>query len=125
MLYRVQARSDQFVIYDVRSPMYEGIKLKFGQVETETSRYITPDMHENGYTVACGSQSSAKMNFWDIRYTGVSHNPSFTMDMGGAVNLRTLFIPNSDTMISLASNRSMTWLDYGVEKDVLVKPFSY
>lgn len=105
--------------------MYEGVKLKFGQVESDTlSRHTSPDFHENGYTVACGAQNSSKMNFWDIRYTGVTHHPSFTLDVGSGTNVKTLFIPNTDTIASISSSRAMTWMDYGVEKDVVVKSFT-
>lgn len=111
------------MIYDQRVPGFEGIKLKFGQFEQETlSRFIKPDMHENGYMVCCGGQGAPKLNFWDLRYNQVSRGPSFTMDTQAAKrSLRSMFIPGQDTIVSLSSSRYITWIDYAVTKDEVLQ----
>ncbi|CAO3646659.1 unnamed protein product [Mucor hiemalis] len=123
MLLTTTNRADQFCIYDQRVPGYEGIKLRFGQMEEETlSRFIRPDMHENGYMVCCGAQGSSRLNFWDLRYQGVSRSTSFGMDTQAKTrNLRAMFLPNQDAIVSLSSSRYITWLDYTVKKDEIVK----
>lgn len=123
VLYSTTNRADQFSIYDQRVPGFEGIKLKFGQHEEETlSRFIRPDMHENGYMVCCGGQGAPKLNFWDLRYTGVSRSTSFGMDTQGVTrSLRSMFLPHQDTIVSMSSSRYMTWIDYAVKKDEIVK----
>jgi hypothetical protein len=79
-------------------------------------------MHENGYTVSCGSQGSAKLNFWDLRYIDVGKSPSFSMNTTGTARiLKSLFIPHSDSIVAFSSLRKMIWFDYQVEKDQIVK----
>lgn len=92
-------------------------------MEEETlSRFIRPDMHENGYMVCCGAQGSSRLNFWDLRYQGVSRSTSFGMDTQAKTrNLRAMFLPNQDAIVSLSSSRYITWLDYTVKKDEIVK----
>ncbi|KAI7873289.1 WD40-repeat-containing domain protein [Mucor mucedo] len=121
MLITTTNRTDQFLIYDQRVPGFDGVKLKFGQFEQETlSRFIKPDMHENGYMVCCGGQGAPKLNFWDLRYSGVSRGPSFTMDTQAMRrSLRSMFLPGQDTVVSVSSSRYMTWIDYAVAKDEL------
>ncbi|KAI8365460.1 WD40-repeat-containing domain protein [Choanephora cucurbitarum] len=123
MLITLSSCVDQFSVYDQRCPGYDGIKLRFGQHENENlSRYIKLDMHDNGYTVCCGSQSSSKLNFWDLRYTGVSRNISFSMETPSTSKiLIPKFIPNSNTIVSVSSTRTLSWLDYQVKKDEIVK----
>ncbi|KAI8091589.1 WD40-repeat-containing domain protein [Thamnidium elegans] len=116
-------RSDQFAIYDQRIPGFDGIKLRFGQMEQETlSRFTRPDMHENGYTVCCGGQAVPKLNFWDLRYSGVHRSPSFSLETHAKTRiLRSLFIPHHDTIATLSSSRSINWFDYSIKKDEIVK----
>jgi hypothetical protein len=119
----ISLRADQFSIYDQRCPGFEGIKLRFGQQEQENlSRFVKPDMHENGYTVSCGSQCSAKLNFWDIRYANVSRSPSFSMNPTGTTRiLKSLFIPRSESVVAISSLKKMIWFDYQVERDQIVQ----
>lgn len=58
--------TNQFTIYDQRCVnMKDSVRLNFGCIQDlNLSRYITPDWHENGYTVVCGSQTDSKINFW-------------------------------------------------------------
>ncbi|KAL0136641.1 WD40-repeat-containing domain protein [Mucor lusitanicus] len=123
MLITSTLRSEQFYIYDQRVPGFDGIKLRFGQHESETlSRFMKPDMHENGYVVCCGHQSSSKLNFWDLRYTDVHKSVSFSMDTPSTTRiLRSMFKPNTETIVSLSSSRTMSWLDYNVKRDEIVK----
>lgn len=80
-------------------------------------------MHENGYMVCCGGQGAPKLNFWDLRYTDVARGPSFSMDTQGKTrSLRSMFLPDrQDTIVSMSSSRYMTWIDYAVKKDEVVK----
>lgn len=97
--------------------------MRFGQQEEDNlSRFIKPDIHENGYMVCCGGQGSSKLNFWDLRYVDVSRGPSFGMDTQAVTrSLRSMFLPNQSSIVSLSSSRLITWLDYGVQKDEPVK----
>lgn len=123
MFNSISLRADQFSVYDQRCPGFEGIKLRFGQHERDNlSRFVKPDMHENGYTVSCGSQDTAKLNFWDLRYTDVARSPSFSMNTPDTARiLQSLFIPRSDSLAAFSSFRKMIWFDYQVEKDQIVK----
>lgn len=68
---RTASTSNQFTIYDQRMPGMRGIVLDFGWKESENlSRYIRPDWHQNGYMVACGSQSESKVHFWYVFFHG-------------------------------------------------------
>lgn len=83
---------------------------------------MRPDFHENGYTVCCGGQAVPKLNFWDLRYIGVYRNPSFCVESYAKTrNLRTLFIPGKDTIVTLTSSRCLNWFDYSIKKDEIVK----
>ncbi|KAI8150050.1 WD40-repeat-containing domain protein [Fennellomyces sp. T-0311] len=119
MLISQAQTSDQFAIYDQRTPGLRGIQLSFGFSETENvSRYIKPDWHQSGYMVVCGSQSESKVHFWDIRYSGVQRGPCFsllTQGSGPSRILRTLFVPNRNTLVSVSSTRTMTWTDFTVQ----------
>lgn len=81
-------------------------------------------MHKNGYMVACGGQDMAKVNFWDLRYCNVGHSPSFSMDIQSTPRvLVSMFVPGQDTVITASSTRYMTWLDYTVRENEIVKEF--
>ncbi|KAI7901138.1 WD40-repeat-containing domain protein [Cokeromyces recurvatus] len=123
LLLTMATKREQFLIYDRRCPEPTCFKLKFGQTENENlSRYIKPEMHFNGYTVCCGTQAASRLNFWDIRYVGVSRNLSFSMDTPAKTrNLRALFINNTNTVVTLSNDRMLNWLDYAVKKDEVVK----
>ncbi|KAG1050827.1 hypothetical protein G6F43_006919 [Rhizopus delemar] len=118
-------QNDQFQIYDLRESDDKAIKLKFGQNEKDNlSRYVKADMHKNGYMVACGGQETAKVNFWDLRYCGVSSRVSFSVDVPKTPKiLVSMFIPGQDTMVTASSTRYMNWLDYSVRKDEIIKEF--
>lgn len=65
--YRTANTSNQFNMYDQRMPGMRGIVLDFGyKVQENLSRYIRPDWHQNGYMVACGSQTESKVHFWYV-----------------------------------------------------------
>ncbi|KAG0795648.1 hypothetical protein G6F21_001943 [Rhizopus arrhizus] len=118
-------QKDQFQIYDLRESDDKAIKLKFGQNEKDNlSRYVKADMHKNGYMVACGGQETAKVNFWDLRYCGVSSRVSFSVDVPKTPKiLVSMFIPGQDTMVTASSTRYMNWLDYSVRNDEIIKEF--
>ncbi|KAI9269837.1 hypothetical protein BY458DRAFT_533692 [Sporodiniella umbellata] len=119
-----QLSSEQFQIYDSREPEDKGTLLKFGQSEDENlSRYVKADLHKNGYMVICGSQKNPKLNFWDLRYTGVSKHVSFSMDIAINKTLNTLFIPEQNTVVTASALRSLDWLDYSVQKDEVIQEF--
>lgn len=122
---RRSLQNDQFQIYDLRESDDKAIKLKFGQNEKDNlSRYVKADMHKNGYMVACGGQETAKVNFWDLRYCGVSSRVSFSVDVPKTPKiLVSMFIPGQDTMVTASSTRYMNWLDYSVRKDEIIKEF--
>jgi hypothetical protein len=85
---------------------------------------MKPDMHDNGYIVCCGHQSSSKLNFWDLRFTDVHKSVSFSMDTPSTTRiLRSVFKPNTDTIVSLSSSRTMGWLDYNINKYEILKNF--
>ncbi|KAI9245381.1 hypothetical protein BDA99DRAFT_447885, partial [Phascolomyces articulosus] len=111
--------SNQFTVYDQRIHGVRGLKLSFGFSETENlSRYIKPDWQQDGYIVVCGSQSESKVHFWDIRYSGVGRGPCFSLLTQGATPsrvLRTLLLPDRNTLVSVSSTRTMTWTDYTVQ----------
>lgn len=66
---RTANTSNQFNMYDQRMPGMRGIVLDFGyKVPENLSRYIRPDWHQNGYMVACGSQTESKVHFWYVFY---------------------------------------------------------
>ncbi|KAI9310496.1 hypothetical protein BX666DRAFT_1869624, partial [Dichotomocladium elegans] len=119
--------NDQFAMYDQRTPGIRGLVLNFGYAETENiSRYIRPDWHQNGYMVVCGSQSEAKVHFWDIRYSGVQRGPCFSfLTQGSQASriLRTLFIPNQDSLVTMSATRTMTWTDYSVQHNSRIHSF--
>ncbi|KAI9476494.1 MAG: WD40-repeat-containing domain protein [Benjaminiella poitrasii] len=123
VLLTMATKRDQFLIYDQRCPEPTCFKLKFGQTEAENlSRYVKPEIHYNGYTVCCGTQSASRLNFWDLRYTAVSRNLSFSMDTPAKTrNLRALFVPNTNTVVTISNDRMLNWLDYAVKKDEVVK----
>lgn len=122
---RRSLQKDQFQIYDLRESDDKAIKLKFGQNEKDNlSRYVKADMHKNGYMVACGGQETAKVNFWDLRYCGVSSRVSFSVDVPKTPKiLVSMFIPGQDTMVTASSTRYMNWLDYSVRNDEIIKEF--
>lgn len=104
-------------------PGFDGIKMRFGQHDEENlSRFIRPDLHENGYMACCGGQGSSKLNFWDLRNIDASRGISFAMDTQAVTrSLKSMFLPNSSSLVSLSSSRLITWLDYGVQRDQVVK----
>ncbi|KAI7855094.1 hypothetical protein BDC45DRAFT_108576 [Circinella umbellata] len=118
--------SDQFAIYDQRMHGVRGLQLSFGFSETDNlSRYIKPDWQQEGYIVVCGSQSESKVHFWDIRYSGVGRGPCFSLLTQGSTPsriLRTLFVPNQNTLVSVSSTRTMTWTDYSVQPNSKINP---
>ncbi|KAI8975313.1 hypothetical protein BDF20DRAFT_822098, partial [Mycotypha africana] len=117
-------RSEQFIVFDQRLQGYDGITLKFGQQEGDNlSRYVRPDIHQNGYVVCCGSQSNAKLNFWDLRSRNVIRGgPSFSLDTGMSARiLRSVFLPYKNTVVSTSSYRELAWLDYNVKKDEMIQ----
>ncbi|KAI8986370.1 WD40-repeat-containing domain protein [Pilobolus umbonatus] len=116
-------RSEQFLIYDHRTSVNDGIQLRFGQPEEETlSRYVKPDIHDNGYMICCGSQSTYKVNFWDTRYVGVDKSISFHMDTGASSRIvRSCFVPQQNVVVTCSSTRNLSWLDYDVQHNQIVK----
>lgn len=136
---RTASTSNQFTVYDQRMPGMRGIVLDFGWKESENlSRYIRPDWHQNGYMVACGSQSESKVHFWyvfswvpfyitshiwiirDIRYSGVDRGPCFSFNIQSNSQSRilaSLFVPNQNTLVTASSTRNMGWIDYSIQHD--------
>ncbi|KAI8083049.1 WD40-repeat-containing domain protein [Halteromyces radiatus] len=120
LLISLSRKTDQFCLVDKRCVGSKEICLQFGSVEDENlSRYIRPDWHGNGYTVVCGSQADPRLKFWDMRYINVSKGPSFTVEMQGISGIskssrisQSVFLPNRDTMVTVASTRVLTWMDY-------------
>ncbi|CAO3610421.1 unnamed protein product [Cunninghamella echinulata] len=115
--------TNQFTIYDQRCiNMKDSLKLNFGCTQDlNLSRYITPDWHENGYTVVCGSQTDSKINFWDLRYNKVSDGPTFAIPLDGTKRiLPTMFIPNRNTIVAASSGHVLSWVDYAVQRHVKI-----
>ncbi|CDH54495.1 hypothetical protein RO3G_03171 [Lichtheimia corymbifera JMRC:FSU:9682] len=113
--------SNQFNMYDQRMPGMRGIVLDFGyKVQENLSRYIRPDWHQNGYMVACGSQTESKVHFWDIRYSGVDRGPCFSFNIPNTSQSRilaSLFVPNQNTLVTTSSTRNLGWIDYSIQHD--------
>ncbi|KAG0167274.1 hypothetical protein DFQ30_006224 [Apophysomyces sp. BC1015] len=103
ILSSLSTKSEQFALYDQRCRGANAIQLRFGYWESENvSRYIRPDLHKNGYMVVCGGQSDSKIHFcFDVP--------------GKARILRTIFLPDRDTLVSLTSSRTMTWTQFHVQ----------
>ncbi|KAI9009299.1 WD40-repeat-containing domain protein [Phycomyces nitens] len=123
LILSLSCKNDQLALYDQRCSETDPIVLRFGHPEAgNVSRYIRPDWHSNGHMVVCGSQVEPKIHFWDLRYSGVTRGPCFSFEtMGKTKNLRSMFLPNHNTVLSVSSTRIMTWTDYTVQPDSIIK----
>ncbi|ORZ02478.1 hypothetical protein BCR43DRAFT_481609 [Syncephalastrum racemosum] len=123
----LQTKDEQFRLFDRRDPSVS--ILNFGTSSQDSfSRYLRPDWHTNGYMVVCGSQDAAKLNFWDIRYTGVRRGPCFSMQLGSQMPqdgrpLLSQFLPGQNRLMSLTSARTLEWIDYNIQHDATLHSF--
>lgn len=108
--------SEQFRLLDCRAPTSPAAV--FGWAEAgNTSRYLLPSWHAAGNLVACGSASplgaAPGINVWDLRYLP---HPLQRIDAGTADRrfAATLFHPTRDLLVALATDGSVSFIDYSL-----------
>jgi WD40 repeat protein len=109
-------QQDQFRLFDTRAPALASPV--FGWAETaNTSRYLRPSWHPAGNLIACGSSNPASraagINFWDIRYLSKTASPLQMVDVQPDKRYwRTEFHPAKDLLVALATDGSLSFIDY-------------
>ncbi|KAL0095574.1 WD40-repeat-containing domain protein [Phycomyces blakesleeanus] len=125
LIISLSTRNDQFSLYDQRCSEPDPVVLRFGHQETvNVSRYVSPDWNSNGHMIVCGSQTEPKIHFWDLRYNGAARGPCFSFEtMGKSKILKSMFLPKRNTVLSVSSTHIITWTDYTVQPDSIIKTF--
>ncbi|RKP35990.1 hypothetical protein BJ085DRAFT_15929 [Dimargaris cristalligena] len=113
---------DQLILLDLRQPNGESTGLTFGFPQSNNlSQYVTPSFHPEGTLVVCGRHDDGFVNVWDIRYAGLTQGPSQSIGMLDKKVLKSAFMWDSPTMVSVGTSNSMAFFDFQLEKGLAIQ----
>ncbi|TPX55474.1 hypothetical protein PhCBS80983_g05283 [Powellomyces hirtus] len=86
----------------------------------DSTRYMHPSVHPNGYLVSMGQLKGGKIGIWDMRYSGVERAPTQQIDGHSKRVIVAKFdtYKSRESLISISHDNSINFTDYKRRQDV-------